>query len=223
MAGSTLGQICPNGDLDYYVFHGTAGDQVGLWTEAQVLGSPLDTHITLLDSDGRSMLESNDDQVQYERPDSWLSYTLKRSGDYYIRVRAWDNPSAGGEAYSYTLHLVQEKQNPIGIFVDPGPDGFFRSKPLTLSVFATDGLSGVSHVRFYWHSPDWQSSEWMMLGDDWDGSDGWNFAVDTSTLPGIYGGAFYAQIFDQAGNWFGTGLWNLKGVPTYLPLIIRSR
>jgi hypothetical protein len=57
-----------------------------------VIGSPLDTSISLLDSDGRSMLESNDDQVQYQRSDSWLSYTLPRSGLLH-QGQAWDNPT----------------------------------------------------------------------------------------------------------------------------------
>jgi hypothetical protein len=98
-----------------------------------------------------------------------------------------------------------------------------RLAPLNLSVFASDGQSGVSHVRFFWHSSDWMSSGWTALGEDWDGSDGWEIAVDAGTLPKLYGGAFYAQIFDQAGNWFGAGLWDLEPLRTFLPFVNRSR
>jgi murein DD-endopeptidase MepM/ murein hydrolase activator NlpD len=215
--------ICPGGDVDYYYFQGAAGDQIGVWTEAQALGSPLDTYISLLDSDGRSVLESNDDQIPFVRSDSWLSYTLKRDGNYYIRVRAWDHPTSGSTAHNYTLHLAQDGQNPVGLIVEPAPDGIIRLAPLNLSVFASDGQSGVSHVRFFWHSADWLSSGWAALGEDWDGEDGWSLQVDAGALPNLYGGAFYAQIFDQAGNWFGAGRWNLQPLRTFLPYVTRSR
>jgi murein DD-endopeptidase MepM/ murein hydrolase activator NlpD len=215
--------ICPGGDVDYYRFQGAAGDQVGIWTEAQTLGSSLDTYLTLLDADGHSMLESNDDQVQYQRTDSWLSYTLPRSGAYYIQVRAWDHPTAGGSNYNYTLRLMQDQEDPVGFITEPGPQAFVPLAPTNLRVFASDGQSGISHVRFFWHSSNWQSSGWNALGDDWDGSDGWNLPIDASALPNLYGGAFYVQIFDRAGNWFGAGVWNLQPLRIFLPLIIRSR
>jgi murein DD-endopeptidase MepM/ murein hydrolase activator NlpD len=221
--GSSDGVICPGGDVDYYRFQGTAGDQVGIWTEAQVIGSPLDTFINLLDSDGRSVLESNDDQVQYQRSDSWLSYTLPRSGDYFIQVQAWDNPTSGGEDYRYSVKIVRDQDDPIGIIQEPGPDGVVRLAPTNLTVFASDGQSGISYVRFYWHSSDWRNSGWTALGKDWDGSDGWNLMIDTSTLPNLYGGAFYVQIFDKAGNWFGAGVWNLKQLSLYLPFVTKPR
>lgn len=220
---ATSTTVCPGGDVDYYVFQGAAGDQIGIWTEAQALGSPLDTTISLLDEDGRSVLESNDDQVPFLRSDSWLSYKLARSGNYYIKVQSWDHPTSGGAAYNYTLHLAQDGQNPIGIITEPGQDGVVRLAPLNLSVFASDGQSGVSHVRFYWHSADWMSSGWTALGEDWDGSNGWGVPVDAGTLPNLYGGAFYAQIFDQAGNWFGAGLWNLEPLRTFLPFVAVDR
>ncbi|OGO36567.1 MAG: hypothetical protein A2W35_02150 [Chloroflexi bacterium RBG_16_57_11] len=221
--GSSSAVICPGGDMDFYRFRGTAGDQVGIWTEAQVIGSPLDTYISLLDSDGRSVLESNDDQVQYQRSDSWLSYTLPRTGDYYVQVQSWDHPSSGGDDYRYTLKMVRDQDDPIGIIQEPAPGGVVRLAPTNLSVFASDGQSGISYVRFFWHSSDWLNSGWTSLGKDWDGSDGWNLMVDTATLPNLYGGAFYAQIFDKAGNWFGSGVWNLKPLGYYLPIVSRSR
>lgn len=221
--GAANGSICPGGDVDYYRFRGAAGDQIGMWTEAQSIGSPLDTHLSLIDADGRSVLESNDDMVQYQISDSWLSYTLPRSGDYYIRVRAWDNPTAGGDDYGYTLRLVQDRDDPAGFFIEPGTDGVIHRSPINLSVFVLDGQSGVSHLRFFWHSSDWLNSGWAALGEDWDGSDGWGLAVNTTTLPNLYGGAFYAQVFDRAGNWFGAGVWNLQPQRVFLPLIIRSR
>jgi hypothetical protein len=219
---ATSAALCPNGDIDYYRFQGNAGDQVGAWTRAQVDGSPLDTYILLLDSDGRSVLAENDDQVRYMRSDSWVSYRLPRNGDYYLKVRAWNHPSAGGEDHTYTLLLTAESQKPTGQFEFPQSGQGLASGPMQLQVAASDAQSGVSHVVFQWHAADWLTGGWITLGEDWDGSDGWNYDIDTSHFPNFYGGAFYAQIYDWAGNWVGTGAFNLRSPSVYLPIIMKN-
>lgn len=204
------GVICPQGDVDYYRFRGSQGDRIGAWIEAQSKGSPLDSFLTLLDSDGRSVLARNDDQVLYRRTDSWLTYTLPRDGVYYLKVNAWDHPSAGGAGYNYTLRLVQDSQTPVGMFLYPSPSGKVPLPPFTLRLFAVDGQSGVSHVRFEYHTSDWQNEKWVVLGEDWDGSDGWTFTFSSAQASALYGGAFYARVFDWAGNAMGFGIWNLS-------------
>ena len=93
--------------------------------------------------------------------------------------------------------------------------------PITLTVSAQDALSGVSHVEFLWHSADWGSSDWVKLGEDWDGQDGWSYAFDASNLSDQVNIAFYARIFDWAGNWTAVGAWNLNKITyiTYMPTI----
>ncbi len=219
---TTSAALCPNGDVDYYRFQGNAGDQVGAWTRAQVDGSPLDTYLFMLDSDGRSVLAENDDQVRYQRSDSWTAYRLPRDGTYYLKVRAWNHPGAGGEDYTYTLLLTAESGNPTGQFVYPVTGQGLSSGPIRLQVSASDAQSGVGHVVFQWHAADWLTGGWITLGEDWDGSDGWNYDADTSHFPNFFGGAFYAQIYDWAGNWIGTGAFNLRPPSIYLPLIKKS-
>jgi hypothetical protein len=84
--------------------------------------------------------------------------------------------------------------------------------------------SGVSYVDFLWHSGDWANSDWIYLGSDWDGSDGWSYNIDTSSLPGPTGAAIFVRVYDWAGNWRGAASWNLHlDLPfeTYLPIIKR--
>jgi hypothetical protein len=214
-------KICPEGDMDFYKFSGTAGDQIGIRTQAQSLGSPLDTHIFLLDSDGTSVLSENDDQIPYQRTDSFLSYKLPRTGDYYIKVRAWNHPSAGGKSYTYNLRIYKDGEDPSGAFISPVSYTILPKAPITLTLSAEDALSGVSHVEFLWHSGDWGNSDWITLGEDWDGQDGWSFPFDASTLSNQVNIAFYARIYDWAGNWTAAGAWNLNKVAhvTYLPTI----
>lgn len=214
------GVICPNGDVDTYVFEGTAGEQVGAWLEAAVMGSPLDGHLTLLDADGVSVLEKNDDQVQFERPDPWLTYRLPRTGKYYLMVKAWDYPTSGSPAHTYALHLERDAQPPAGQFINPKPDGALASGMIQIVLQASDSGSGVSKVEFLFHSSDWLSSDWVLLGDDWEPSDGWSFNYYP---PGssLASGALYVKIYDWAGNWTGLGLWKISGPALFVPVIIK--
>lgn len=220
---SANGAICPGGDEDYYKFQGMAGDQIGIRTEAQSIGSPLDTQIYLVDSDGRSVLSTNDDQVPYVRTDSYIGYRLNRTGTYYIKVKAWDHPNTGDTNMIYTLWLYQESQDPVASFIFPQEGNALKSSTLSLSVAARDTGSGVSHVQFYWHSNDWQSSDWIPLGEDWDGSDSWNFTFKPPAGTILNGIAVYAIVYDWSGNWVGTGAWNLRQPMIYLPVVIKTR
>ncbi len=203
------GEICPGGDVDIFQFTGYAGDQIGISTRAQSIGSSLDTYLYLLDSDGNSVLASNDDQVVGSRTDSFLSYQIKRDGAYFIKLLAWDHPSAGSNEHNYLLDLFEEKTDPEASFLNPPDSTFLPTSSVPLSVSATDAGSGVSHVDFYWHSGDWVYSDWNYLGTDWDSSDGWNINFSTNTFPDQKDIAFYAKVYDWAGNWIGTGAWNL--------------
>ncbi len=215
--------ICPGGDVDYYQFNGASGDQVGIRIKAQSLGSPLDTLISLFDSDASSPLAINDDIVQYERTDSYISYHLARSGTYYIKVQAWDHPNAGSENARYAISLFIDNQDPDASFITPQDGKVLPNGQVMLNVAGRDTQSGISLVRFYWHSGDWLSSGWNYAGEDWEESDGWNYLFDTRVISSREGAAVYAVVFDWAGNWVGTGAWNLGQPMLYLPLIIRSQ
>ena len=220
---STNGMLCPSGDQDYYKFQGVVGNQIGIRTEAQSIASPLDTQIYLIDADGRSVLSTNDDQVPYVRTDSYISYRLTRTGTYYIKIKAWDHPNTGDTNMIYILRLYQENQDPVASFIFPSEGASLKSSTLPLSVAARDTGSGVSHVQFYWHTNDWQSSDWSALGEDWDGSDGWNYSFKPPAGTILNGIAVYAIAYDWSGNWVGTGAWNLRQPMIYLPVVIKSR
>lgn len=219
------GMICPAGDIDYYRFAGLAGDTIGAWIEAGSLGSTLDSYLTLLDSDGRSTLVKNDDMVNAVRTDSWVTYTLPRSGNYYLKVHSWEHPSVGELEMTYRLHLVNDSLDPAAQFISPEANGRLSSGLVELNVFATDGQSGISRVKFKWHPSDWLGGQWVTLGEDWDGSDGWTFSFDTTNVKGLSGSALYAEAFDWAGNSIGTGVWRLSTGSTgiYLPLVVRQQ
>jgi hypothetical protein len=202
--------ICPGGDYDYYRFTGVAGDRVVVDVDAKANGSSLDSYIFLLDSDGTHVLGQNDDEIEFEVQDSHLGYQLPHDGTYYIKVRAWDHPSAGGTGCFYTIRLLRDNTNPASAAItSPGNDAWLDPSQETITVSATDNQSGISRVAFLWHDADWGNSDWVWLGEDWDGRDGWSWGFDTSSLAEQRGGAFYIWAFDWAGNWTGAGAWNL--------------
>jgi len=220
---SNNGVICPGGDVDYYKFQGVAGDQIGIRTEAQAIGSPLDTKIALIDSDGRSVIKENDDQVQFVRSDSAVNYLLSRTGTYFIKLQAWDHPNAGDTNYIYTHFLYKDLEDPTASFSLPLDGGTLTFDLVNTTVAARDTGSGVSHVQFFWHSNDWLSADWIYAGEDWDPTDGWNYTFKPASPATLDGGALYAIVYDWAGNWVGTGAWNLHLPMIYLPMVIKSR
>jgi hypothetical protein len=202
--------ICPSGDVDYYTFSGAAGDRIAVDIDSNSADPPadLDLILFLLDSNGASELAESDDEIAGERYDPHLSFTLTRTGSYYLMVRQWSHPSGGGENYSYTIRLVKDHKDPAAAFENPPSEGFLPSQ-LQLKLSASDGGSGVSRVEFRYHPGDWLTGKWQVLGTDYDGSDGWSYSFDASPLPQADGLAFYAGVYDWAGNWTGTGTWNL--------------
>ncbi|MCJ7585003.1 MAG: pre-peptidase C-terminal domain-containing protein, partial [Anaerolineales bacterium] len=202
--------ICPGGDFDFYSFIGAAGDKIVVDIDAEVNGSLLDSYIFLLDSDGTSVLAEHDDEITYEVKDSKLGYNLPHDGTYYVKVRAWNHPSVGGTDYFYTIHLLTDDVNPSSAAItSPANDAWLNPNMETVTVTASDNESGINRVEFLWHSADWENSDWVWLGADQDGRDGWSWTFDTSGLAEQRGAAFYIWAFDWVGNWTGAGVWNL--------------
>ena len=216
----TNGLICPGGDLDFYKFQAIAGDRIGAYIAAQEIGSGLDPYLYLLDSDGHSVLAENDDIRTGFRTDSWITTDIKRTGTYYLMVRSWYHPTAGGQDQTYTLRLVQDRQDPTAHFTYPYDGGEISAELVQLEVSATDDNSGVSYVQFLWHNADWKNSDWILLGEDWNPLDGWAYPFDASELSSD-DIAFYTRVYDWAGNWIGAGAWNIGYPKIYLPVIFK--
>ena len=202
------GEICPNGDVDYYRFNGTAGAHIIAAVDAQTLGSPLDPYLFLLDSDGTSVLSENDDIVPGVVRDSHLEFTLSHDGTYYLKVRAWKHPGVGGPSYSYILRLSTNAISPAASITSPTSGSFLTTDPVKVTALVTDTQSGISRVDFYWHSWDWLTSDWEYLGSDTNPQGRWsyNFSLPSSDQKNM---AFYINAFNNAGAWIGAGAWNL--------------
>jgi hypothetical protein len=220
--GSLVGaQICPNGDLDYYRFTGSAGQHIGAALHT-LPAAGLDTVLQLLDSDGQTVLVENDDRQAGVQTDSWLTAVLPRTGNYFLRVQAWDHPNIGGSEAAYQLRLVADSQAPTANWVNPPDSSFLYPGEIELELEADDSGAGVSHVVFYYHPPDWQNGQWSEIGQDWDPTSGWNWVYPTTSLSPGESHAFYARIYDWAGNWTAVGAWRLSNRRlVFLPLAVK--
>ena len=95
------GGINPEGDRDYFAFDGKARDVINIEITARMLGSDLDSYITLFGPDG-SRLASNDDSGN--SLDSRIGdFELPETGKYKVEVRAFGYGGGPGEFYSLTV------------------------------------------------------------------------------------------------------------------------
>jgi hypothetical protein len=211
--GQTLTKkICPTGDVDYFKFEGQAGEHIVLDINTPK-NNPvefLDLYLFLLDNDGQSIIAQHDDEILGTIFDPHLGYLLSRSGTYYVRARLWSHPTHGGEEFTYDLTLTKDDTAPQAVFISPVSGSYLEDhQNFTLSVNADDQNSGISHVEFLYHSGDWMNSGWQIIGSDLDGSDGWEITFDTTALAEQKEVAFFANVYDWAGNWIGAGAWDL--------------
>ncbi|MBN1874090.1 MAG: pre-peptidase C-terminal domain-containing protein, partial [Anaerolineae bacterium] len=204
-------QICPAGDVDYYVFTGFAGDRVVVNIDARVNGSPLDSYLYLLDTDGSTILAYNDD---YDGVDSYLEYTLPYDGNFYLRVRDYyDN---GGPDYFYSLSLfplLTVDQASITDGTGNPQNTFYPGDTIGLWATASNHASQVISTTWGWYvyGPAWQWIPALSLtGWEYDllpGTESWGIVRTLqSTSPGgeytFYGWVESGSYYDYRSNTF---------------------
>ena len=140
------GRIQKSGDVDWFLFSAKTGDKLTMEVLARRLGSPLDSVLTLYNAKGDELMENDDTQDPAEpllvhHADSFLSYTIPSTGDYYLRIR--DAEQKGGDEYAYRLTIAP-----------PQPDFTLRATPdnpgagqgdcamLTVEALRTGGFNG---------------------------------------------------------------------------------
>jgi hypothetical protein len=101
LGDAATGAIDPAGDWDWFVFSATAGQYIEVDVDAEEVGSDLDSYMFLYASDGVTELAENDDWGDWY--DSRIGYTIPTTGNYYIALREYSDPNAGGPTYTYTV------------------------------------------------------------------------------------------------------------------------
>jgi hypothetical protein len=96
------GRIFPREDVDIWQISARKGQSITAEVCATALGSPLDSHLEVLDPHGRKIAENDDANAT----DSRLRFKATEDGSYRIRIR--DVNSKGGPAYVYRLTLTAD-------------------------------------------------------------------------------------------------------------------
>ncbi len=235
--GNTLsGEITVPGDVDFFRFYAEADQLATLDCDAMSLNpaSPLDTYLTLYpDMDDRPAILENDNQ-DGTTTDSALSYLIPETGWYLVQVRSADHPGAGSDHHDYRLTLTlsqieDDTTDPTVTITHPSNgDQLNNGEWITAEAFDETQGSGIQVVEFWYHSSDWNTDTWQLLGQDYSGGDGWQIQVDTSTLSEGSDNAIAVVARDRAGNVGADGKWSIIIVTTpaghtnyFLPVIVR--
>lgn len=130
------GRIFPREDIDEWAFSLDAHKTVVAHLRANVLGSPLDARLQLLDDTGRVLAENDDAGTL----DPCLCYTTAQSGTYRLRVS--DIANDGSQAHVYRLTVTQ------GPHVDSYfPLGGQRGKLLELRLHGVNLSKSTTNVQ----------------------------------------------------------------------------
>ena len=97
----------PDSDTDFYRFHAAAGQRLLIDVQCQAVGSQADPTLTLLDTNGKTLLENDDTNGR----DSHLDFTAPAAADYLLRLR----DSTGRSAPELVYRLL---------ILPPPPPGF---------------------------------------------------------------------------------------------------
>ncbi len=98
---TVLGDLQKRGDNDFFRFSAKAGKQIVFEVVASMLNSRLDSVLTLMDDQGRTLATNNDFDA---RRDSLLAYTFKQDGEYIIRIGDLERKGQMG-LFGYRLNI----------------------------------------------------------------------------------------------------------------------
>jgi sugar lactone lactonase YvrE len=95
------GTINPTNDEDWFAVTLTAGTVVDLDVDAEVLGSPLDPILGLINPAADTLLAFNDDS---DGLDSHITFQITTTARYFVAIA--DFSGAGSSSHSYTLKIT---------------------------------------------------------------------------------------------------------------------
>ncbi|MFV1965688.1 MAG: hypothetical protein ACC628_09720 [Pirellulaceae bacterium] len=139
------GRIQRSGDADYFRFGAKKGERLIVEVQARRLDSPLDSIITLFNSQGGELREQDDtdmgDPLLTHHADSRLDYTFPSDGDYVVRIR--DIQAKGGEEYAYRLHIAAPRPDfTLRTIPDNPRAGQSDTAMVTVKALRKDGFNG---------------------------------------------------------------------------------
>jgi hypothetical protein len=103
LGDTAAGTISVAGDVDTYALDLVAGTKLSLSVLASGAGSPLDPELTLVGTDGASILAFNDDYLDF---DSHIEYLVTTTGRHFVRIRGFGGFGSPDSHYSLSFTAV---------------------------------------------------------------------------------------------------------------------
>jgi len=158
--------LFPNGDIDFYSFTANAGDRIYAATmTAFSAGSSTDSQLTLLASDGTTVIEFDDDNGSFAALSSSIAgATIPTTGTYFLKVN--DFTAGTTSERPYELHLRVQSGSPT-------PEVEANDTPATANVLPANGwVSGARNpaaaTEQDWYSFTLNAGDTVYLGLDLD-------------------------------------------------------
>ena len=160
------GNLFPNGDVDFYSFTAAAGDRVYAATMTSFsAGSSTDSQLSLLASDGTTLIEFDDDNGSFAGLSSSIAgATLPTAGTYYFRIN--DFTAGTTSERPYELHFRLQSGAPT-------PEVESNDTPATANVLPANGwVSGTRNpaaaTEQDWYSFNLNAGDTVYLSLDTD-------------------------------------------------------
>ncbi|MEE2642484.1 MAG: PPC domain-containing protein [Planctomycetota bacterium] len=138
------GTISRAGELDLLRFEAKKGEKIRFQLDARKYGLELDPLLTLFDSEGKSLLNKDDNSKA--DPDLVVDFTVPADGLYYARIK--DSADAGGPHFVYRIRSSRPTPD-FSLSVTANQFAAVPGKPLEIEVAVErkDGFNQPVEIR----------------------------------------------------------------------------
>jgi uncharacterized repeat protein (TIGR01451 family) len=169
LSGSDLvvrANLFPNGDIDFYSFTATAGDRVYAATMTSFsAGNSTDSQITLLASDGTTLIEFDDDNGAFAGLSSTVAgATIPTTGTYFLKLNDFTAGTASERPYE--LHLRVQSGSPTPEVESNDSPG--TANPLPANGWVSGARNPAAATEQDWYSLALNAGDTVYLALDLD-------------------------------------------------------
>ena len=183
------GYIYPNGDIDFYSFTANAGDRVYIGTTTSFsAGNSTDSQLTLLASDGTTVIETDNDNGTFAALSSSIAgATIPTTGTYYIKVNDFTAGTTSERPYDLYLQVQTAAPTPE---VEPN-DTALTANALPASGHVSGTRDPASGTEQDWYSISVNAGDTIVASLDLDPE------RDLTTWNGRLGIGLFGDASDQ--------------------------
>ncbi len=165
-SAKVLGNLFPNGDVDFYSFTATAGDRVYAATMTSwSAGSSTDSQITLIASDGTTVIEFDDDNGAFAGLSSSIAgATIPSTGTYFLKINDFTAGTTSERPYELWFQVQSGAPTPEV----EGNDTPGTANPLPASGWVSGTRNPAAATEQDWYSMTLAAGDTVYLGLDLD-------------------------------------------------------